>query len=165
MHQQNLPSNLNLPSVAKRPLPQDRVVGSERVRQQPQVRKLPDRRHSVPPWLRSLLVIQQGSMVIFCSVLGLSAIAYSCTVYTQGAWKQQHGQLKRLQLQERQQGVMNENLKHQMAQMAEQPESGLVPPNPELIVTIPGAPQRPAKSPVLDRSAKSIPESKLPVGY
>jgi hypothetical protein len=79
--------------------------------------------------------------------------------------QQQHGQLKRLQLQERQQGVMNENLKHQMAQMAEQPASGLVHPSPDLIVTIPSAPQRPAKSPDADRSAKPMPGSNLPVGY
>jgi hypothetical protein len=121
--------------------------------------------HSVPVWLKSLLTIQQGSFAVFCSLLGLSAIVYGYTVYTQDLWRSQHGQLRRLQIQERQQGVMNENLKHLMAQAAEQPNSGLVAPNPERIVTIPSAPPRPAKSAATPSVVKPIPKSKLSLGY
>jgi hypothetical protein len=104
-------------------------------------------------------------MMIFCGLFGLSAIVYGYTVYTQDAWRNQHGQLRRLQVQERQQGVMNENLKQQMAQAAEQPESGLVAPSPDRIITIPIAPQRPAKSPATVSTPKPIQKSQLPSGY
>ena len=121
--------------------------------------------NSVPIWLTSLLTMQQGALAVFCSIFGLSAIAYGYNAYTQDLWKSQHGQLKRLQAQEHQQGVMNENLKHQLAQAAEQPKSGLVAPNPDRIVVIPSAPQRPTKSPATSSSPRSIPASKLPLGY
>ena len=103
------------------------VGGSSRDRQQ--VRQFPQS-HSAPAWLKSLLSMQRGAMVLFSSVLGLSTIVYGYTVYTQSQWRTQHGQLERLQLQESQQGVMNEHLKQDMAQAAERVESGLVAPNP-----------------------------------
>jgi hypothetical protein len=116
--------------------------------------------------LKSLQAVQRGSMAVFCSVFGLSAIVYGYTVYTQGSWKSQHSQLKRLQLQERQQAVMNENLKQQMAKTAEQPASGLVEPNPDRIVFIPSAPQRPTKPlPTTFQSPKPDRVSQLPFGY
>ena len=105
-------------------------------------------------------------MIIFSSVLGLSTIVYGYTVYTQSLWRSQHGQLERLQLQESQQGVMDEHLKQNMAQAAERVDSGLLAPNPDRIVFIPSAPQRPTKPlPVATHSAASAPPSQLPVGY
>lgn len=113
-----------------------------------------------------MLSVQQGAMVIFSSVLGLSAIVYGYTVYTQSLWRSQHGQLERLQLQESQQGMMNEHLKQDMAQAADRAESGLIALSPERIVFIPSAPQRPTKSlPVATHSATLQPLSQLPVGY
>lgn len=135
--------------------------------QQQQVRQLPHN-NSVPNWLKSLLAVQRVSLILFCSVLGLSAIVYGYTVYTQDAWTTQHGQLRRLQKQERQQGVMNENLKHNMAQVAEQPDSGLVSPSPERIVVVPKAPQRPPVKSLPTEPAPSpspTPSAKLPLGY
>jgi hypothetical protein len=145
-------------------------VGSIDVGQQQQVRQLP-RNNSVPAWLKSLLAVQRVSLVLFCSVLGLSSIVYSYTVYTQDAWKISHGKLRRLQKQERQQGVMNENLKQEMAIVAEQPNSGLVSPSPTRIVVVPKAPQRPTKalatapSPSPSPSPSPTPSAKLPLGY
>ena len=110
--------------------------------------------------------MQQGAMIVFSSVLGLSTLVYGYTVYTQSLWRSQHGQLERLQLQESQQGMMNEHLKQKMAQAAEQVESGLIAPSPERILIIPSAPQRPIKQlPVATHSAASPPPSQLPVGY
>ncbi len=114
------------------------------VHQQQRVRQLNYYR-SVPTWLRSLLTLQRGATLIFGIVFGLSAIGYGYTVYTQDVWKQQHRQLKQFQTQERQQGVMNEHLKHQLAIAAEQPNNKLLPPDPKQIVFVPSAPLRPAK--------------------
>lgn len=134
--------------------------------QQQQVRQLPHN-NSVPGWLKSLLAVERVSLILFCSVLGLSSIVYGYTVYTQDAWKSQHGQLRRLQKQERQQGVMNENLKHQMAKEAENPNSGLVSPSPDLIVSVTKPPQRLVKS-LATAPAPSpapTPSTKPPLGY
>jgi hypothetical protein len=165
MPQPNLHPRKNRSSGSKRPPSRSNVVELNQIRQQQQVRQLPQH-NSVPPvWLKSLLMLQQGSLVLFCSIFGLSSIVYGYTVYTQDTWKSQHGQLKRLQKQERQQGVMNENLKQQMAKIAEQPGSGLVATTPDKIVFIPSAPQRPNKSLPTPQSPQQTPASKLPVGY
>jgi hypothetical protein len=118
---------------------------------------------SVPTWLRSLLTLQRGATLIFGLVFGLSAIGYGYTVYTQDVWKQQHRQLKQLQTQERQQGVMNEHLKHRLAIAAEQPNNNLLPPDPKQIVFVPSAPLRPTK-PVPTPSA-TVGKSLPPSGY
>lgn len=132
--------------------------------QKRQVRQVTDR-NSVPLWLKYLLTMQRGALAVFCSVFALSAIGYGYTVYTQDLWKSQHGQLRRLQLQERQQAVMNENLKQEAAKKAEDPSSGLLAPNPERIVFIPSAPQRPAKPLPTHHSPQPTPTSKVPLGY
>jgi hypothetical protein len=119
----------------------------------------------LPPWLKSLLTIQRGTGILFGSVFGLSIIVYGYTVYTQDLWKHQHGQLQRLQTQERQQGVMDENLKHQLAEAADKPDSTLVPPTPKQLVFIPSAPLRPTKSVPITAQPKTAPAPKAPLGY
>jgi hypothetical protein len=118
----------------------------------------------IPAWLQSLSTIQRGTGILFGSVFGLTTIAYAYTVYTQDLWKNQHGQLQRLQTQERQQGVMDENLKHQLAEAADKPDSPLVSPTPKQLVFIPSAPLRPTKS-VPTAQSKTAPVPKSPVGY
>jgi hypothetical protein len=159
----NLPPQIDRAS-ASTPAPSKlNVVGSLRERQQ--VRQFPQSQ-SAPAWLKSLLTVQQGAMVIFSSVLGLSTLVYGYTVYTQSLWRSQHGQLERLQLQESQQGMMNEHLKQDMAQAAERVETGLIAPSPDRLVFIPSAPQRPMKPlPTAAHTATSQPPSQLPVGY
>ncbi len=157
----NLPPQIDRSSASMSAQSRLNVVGSNHSQQQ--VRQLPQP-HSVPAWLRSLLTVQQGAMVLFASMLGLSAIVYGYTVYTQSLWRNQHGQLQRLQLQESQQGIMNERLKQDMAQAAEQPTSGLIAPNPDRLVFIPSAPQRPTK-PLPAVPSPRTPPSQLPLGY
>jgi hypothetical protein len=140
------------------------VVELNNIRQKQQVKQLP-RNNSIPAWLKSLLTIQKTAVVVASSVLGLSVILYAYTVYTQNSWQHQYGQLKRLQKQERQQGVMNENLKHKMAQWADIPGSGLVASSPERMVFIPSAAQRSTKAQPTSQLPKMSPISKLPLGY
>ncbi len=103
--------------------------------------------------------------MLFGSVLGLSILTYAYTVHIQGLWKLQHGQLKRLQTQERQQGEIDENIKHQLAEAAEQPQSKLIEPSPDLNIFIPSAPQRPTKPLPRTSSTKSVSDPKPPLGY
>jgi hypothetical protein len=157
----------------KPPRPDDRSPATPRRRtrtnvvdlhhiSQAKVSQLPQ---PLPTWLKSLLTIQRGTSILFGSVFGLSIIVYGYTVYTQDLWKRQHGQLQRLQTQERQQGVMDENLKHQLAEAADKPDSPLVSPTPKQIVFIAPAPLRPTKPVSTRATAKTAPVPKAPLGY
>jgi hypothetical protein len=119
---------------------------------------------SIPAWLRSLLTLQRGARILFGLVFAASALGYGYTVYTQSVWKQQHRQLKQLQTQERQQGMMTENLKHQLAIAAEQPTNNLQSPDPKQIVFIPSAPLRPTR-PLPTTTATTSPKASPPSGY
>jgi hypothetical protein len=163
MYQPNIAPRDRRSSAPKHLRTNSKLVGSNKTQQQSQVRQLPQQ-NSAPVWLKLLLTAQQGAMVVFCGVFGLSAISYGYTVYTQNLWKSQHGQLRRLQMQERQQGVMNENLKQRMAQTADQPTSGLVAPSPAGIVFITTAPPRPIRA-LATPPQNSTTASKRPLGY
>jgi len=64
-------------------------------------------------------------------LLGASLLAvYGWTVYIQQVWGKDHNSLQALQRQERQLAVANEILSSHLAQEAEQPNSGLVLPQP-----------------------------------
>jgi hypothetical protein len=181
MHQPNRLPNLNdsptasrgskLPkqqakkSLASKPAPSpSTTVGVNHLHQQ-QVRQLP--RHApAPVWLQSLLAAQKVSMVLFGSVFGLSSIVYGYTMHTQTSWRTQQEQLRRWQNQERQQGVMNEKLKQDLAKKAESKGSGLVAPKPQMSVFVHGASPRPPKPlPTTAQSLKLTPVSKVPSGY
>jgi hypothetical protein len=158
MNRLNVPPHNERSSTFKVPLKSNVV---EVTRRQPQVTELPHH-NSAPVWLRSLLTIQRGSLILFGSAIGLSAIVYGHTARTQDLWKSQHQQLKRLQAQESQQALMTENINYKLVQTAEKPESGFVAPSPVRSIFILSAPQRPTKTlPV----PQSQPKSKLPLGY
>jgi hypothetical protein len=129
----------------------------------PQVRQFAP--NATPAWLTSLMTIQRGTLILFTSAIGLSAIVYGYTVHTQDLWKSQYQQLKRLRTQETQQAVMNENLKQELAISAQKSDSGLVAPSPDRSVFIPSAPLRPLKAVPIPPSASATLKSKLPAGY
>ncbi|MCY7367479.1 MAG: hypothetical protein LH474_04930 [Chamaesiphon sp.] len=180
MHQPNRLPNLNdshavtrgsrLPkqqakkSLASKPAPsQSTTIGVNHLQNQ-RVRQLP--RHApAPVWLKSLLAAQKVSMVLFGSVFGLSLIVYGYTMHTQTTWRTQQDQLRRSQNQERQQGVMNEKLKQDLAKRAEAEGSGLVAPEPQMAVFVQSAAPRPPKLPTMAQAPKPIPVSKIPSGY
>lgn len=133
-------------------------------RQEQQVRQL-HRNVAVPPWLKSLLKVQNGAKVVFAVVVGTIPFVYGYTVYTQHQWKNQHGQLNRLRAKEQQQTVMNENLKHQQAEAAERANSGFVAPTPDRMVFITPAPARPLKQRPQTPAENPNPEAQTPQGY
>jgi hypothetical protein len=160
-----LPTQRGRTSLAsKSASPKSTTVSIDRLQQQ-QVRQL----HShapAPVWLKSLLAAQKVSMLLFGSVFGLSSIVYGYTMHTQTTWRTQQDQLRRWQNQERQQGVMNENLKQASAKTAATKGSGLVDPKPEMVVFVHGAPPRQPKSlPAKAQTPKPLPASKIPSGY
>jgi hypothetical protein len=141
-----------------------KAVELGRTRQEQQVREL-HRHVNVPPWLKSLLNLQKGAKVVFAVVVGTIPIVYGYTVYTQDQWKIQHGQLNRLRAREQQQVVMNENLKYQMAETAENSNSGLVSPTPDRMVFVSPAPARPLKQRPQTPAVNPNPPTQTPQGY
>lgn len=132
--------------------------------QQQQVRKLPQR-HLAPGWLQSLLRVQRVSTIVVGSIFALSSIVYGYTMHTQTTWRSQQAQLQRWEDQESKQAVMNETLKQQMAETAEQPTSGLVEPKPHLTIFIQSAPPRSPRPLPQPISPQLAPASKIPLGY
>jgi hypothetical protein len=150
---------LNLPRPPRR-TPSARTIPPTKPSQ---IRPLPAPQ-AAPVWLKSLLTMQKGAMVLFGVVFGLSSIVYGYTIQAQGTWRSQHGEWDRLEDQGRQQSVINENIKQGLAKTAQDPKSGFVEPKPGNTVYIPPAPQRPAK-PVPLAQVQTTPVAKIPAGY
>jgi hypothetical protein len=151
-------------SLASNPAPsKSTTTGVNHLQQQ--VRQL-HTHDPAPVWLRSLLAAQKVSKILFGSVFGLSLVVYGYTMHTQTTWRTQQDQLRRWQNQERQQGLMNETLKQELAKIAESKASGLVAPKPEMAVFIHSAPSRqPKPLPAKAQAPKPLPASKTPSGY
>jgi hypothetical protein len=93
-------------------------------------------------------------------------LMYGYTMHTQNTWRSQQDQLRRWQDQERQQGVMTEEINQQEAKKAEAKGSGFVNPKPNLSVFVNSATPRPPKPmPSQKPSPTSTPVSKIPLGY
>ncbi len=165
MHQPKIqPRQKQFATSDRLPTKVNSVGANSTARRHQKVRQFP-RQNSIPNWLRALLNLQKGAKLLWGGMFGLSLLAYGCTVHTQNTWKQQHGQLKQLQDRERKQSEMNENIKNQLAEAAEQPQSQLVEPDPNRSIFIPSATQRPIKSTAKTTSAKTVIDSPPPSGY
>jgi hypothetical protein len=75
--------------------------------------------------LRSLCLLERIVAVITFCLLGSTLGIYAWTVYIPKVWDKEFGKLETLQRHERHLLATNETLKHQLAQQAEKPETGL----------------------------------------
>ena len=80
--------------------------------------------------LRSLCLLERIVAVITFCLLGSTLGIYAWTVYIPKVWNKEFGKLETLQRHERHLLSTNETLKHQLAQQAEKPETGLTHPQP-----------------------------------
>jgi hypothetical protein len=80
--------------------------------------------------LRSLSLLERIVAVITFCLLGSTLGIYAWTVYIPKVWDKEFGKLETLQRHERHLLATNETLKHQLAQQAEKPETGLTHPQP-----------------------------------
>ncbi|GEA27372.1 hypothetical protein MiAbW_01935 [Microcystis aeruginosa NIES-4325] len=80
--------------------------------------------------LRSLYLLERIVAVITFCLLGSTLGMYAWTVYIPKVWDKEFGKLETLQRHERHLLATNETLKHQLAQQAEKPETGLTHPQP-----------------------------------
>lgn len=117
-----------------------------------------------PNWLKTLIMMQRSSGIIMFALVTVMLTIYGSTVYTQKLWTKEYRKLDHLQRQERQMTAANEVLKNQLAQEAENPETGLVPPDPAKTIFLPAAPQRHFQQQPSAAKAVVSP-TKPPLGY
>ncbi|MBF2001349.1 MAG: hypothetical protein IGS38_11585 [Synechococcales cyanobacterium M58_A2018_015] len=118
----------------------------------------------IPRWLTALLWLQRGSAMGTLVLAAAVLVTYGWTVYLQDRWGQEYERLEVLQKQERQLIAANEALKNQMAQQAEDPTTGLLPPDPSNTIFLAPAPERPAVKPK-PTTPELEPLPRRPVGY
>ncbi len=121
-----------------------------------------------PLWLRSLVTLQQASSVLAGAVVGITLSVYSLTAYREAAWTQEYATLEQLRTQEQQLRTANEVLKHQIAETAQQDDTGLVERQPlDMIFLRPAAPRPPVPStiPPLELNRSQTATSNKPLGY
>jgi hypothetical protein len=132
------------------------------------VKVLPNRQLK-PLWLRSLLSIQRTSSVLTFLLLGCALMIYGSTVYDQQRWSEQYQKLETLRRNEQQLNSASVVLKHQIANTANDPATGLMPQQSGQMIFLVPAPERPA--PPSLSAGKSQPQSaqksvsKTPLGY
>lgn len=128
------------------------------------------RSRSTPLWLLRLCCLQRRfSAIAFLLVTGMVAV-YSCSAYFEKMWNQARRQLEILQVHERQLTTTNEALKNQMGRQAQQPNTGLVPPNPAETIVLQPAPPRPpnaaeSASSTANSAAQTAKTTEIPLGY
>lgn len=128
------------------------------------VEKLKLSQEPQPIWLSSLLFLQRSSDVITFLLVAATLTIYSWTVYTQQQWSQEYGKLQKLQRDERQLTTANAVMKDQLAQQAEKPATGLVPPTQANTIFLQPAPQRPFHA-TPNQSTEPEPPQMPPLGY
>lgn len=130
-------------------------------RQQPAPISLKSR--PVPSWLFPLRSLQRRFGIATYMLIAGMLVAYGSTVYLQQKWSQEYRKLENLQRYERQLTTTNEALKNQLASEAEQPDAGLISPNPAMAVILQ------VSTPKGSKNAKSHsqpqPKIDIPVGY
>lgn len=128
------------------------------------VKRFP-RARAMPLWLRLLVQVQRGSLVVAFILVTATLIVYGSTVYTQQLWSKEYRKLKTLTRNEREMIATNEGLKNQLALQAGRPGSGLVPQTPDSTIFLQPALQRQALSPSPSSLPKAEVAPNIPLGY
>ncbi len=132
----------------------------------PKVSELPSRlgkSNPLPAWLKSLLIIQKGSIgltiLLSITVFGV----YSWTVYAKKTWNEQYRKLEHLQRSERQFTATEEALGHDLVTNAQKTPSHLIREKPSQAVFLETPTARPKLPEPAADPAKDRPPN--PLGY
>lgn len=119
---------------------------------------------AIPFWLRSLVKAQTVSSFATFLLVSAALFIYGSTVYYQQQWGTSFRELESLRRQERKLTSTNESLKTQFSKQAEEPGSGLVPPNLKQMIFLKPTPVEPPKSEEIIGEEPPTPDTR-PVGY
>lgn len=161
-----LPSSVVNMRAVTRPKASTAKTRQKQANHRPQARGLAPSQ-STPAWLAQLTTWQRISSAIAFLLVSATLTVYGGTVYTQQLWSREYKRLENLQRQERQLTAADEVLKNQLANQAEQPNNGLVSPDPHSTLFLESAPS-PLASPSATPNPKPAPSPKLtptPMGY
>lgn len=122
-----------------------------------------------PLWLQGLMSLHFISscttFVLISAALGL----YGWTVYTQQSWGKSYHYLETLQRNERQLTTTNETIKNDLAIQAENPEMGLVNPDPNTTIFLKPTPDELKSPDLLPSEENNLGEintpTNVPLGY
>ncbi|AFY80520.1 hypothetical protein [Oscillatoria acuminata] len=119
---------------------------------------------AIPFWLRSLVKAQTVSSFATFFLVGAALFIYGSTVYYQQQWGTSFRELESLRRQERKLTSTNESLKTQFSKQAEEPSSGLIPPNLNQMIFLKPTP---VEAPTAEKSIGEEPPTPdtRPVGY
>lgn len=129
----------------------------------PGVRRLPVKR-PMPLWLRSLIALQRGSLVVVFLLAIATLVVYSGTVYTQHLWSSNYRKLKTLQRSEREMTAAEGTMKNYLAKQSERPGAGLITKTPATTIYLETAPKRP-ENVVPSVAPPSEKQPEKPLGY
>ncbi|MBF2028118.1 MAG: hypothetical protein IGS48_15350 [Oscillatoriales cyanobacterium C42_A2020_001] len=130
----------------------------------PPVRQLPTRR-PLPTWLRLLIQLQRGSVIVTFVLVTAALVVYGSTIYMQQHWSKEYRKLKTMQRSERQMIAAGELMKNQLIQQAEQPGSGLVPRTSEHTIVLEPSPSRARVAPTTPPVVTNVEPAAAPLGY
>lgn len=119
----------------------------------------------MPTWLRLLIRLQHGSVIVAFVLVTAALIVYGSTIYMQQHWSKGYNKLKTMQRSERQMIAAEGLMKNQLIQQAEKSGSGLVPRTAEHTIVLEQAPERVpvTANPVLKVAPPT--SSSAPLGY
>ncbi|MCT7993922.1 hypothetical protein [Laspinema olomoucense] len=119
---------------------------------------------AIPFWLRSLVKAQTVSSFATFLLVSAALFIYGSTVYYQQQWGTSFRELENLRRQERKLTTTNESLKTQFSKQAEEPGSGLVPPNLNQMIFLKPTPVEPPTAEEISGEKPPISDTG-PVGY
>lgn len=144
-----IPLNSRLPQASPRPSSRRRTTASQ----------------TAPLLLRFILFLQHSSSAIACALVGAVLLAYASTVYIQQQWSEEYRKLETLQREMRNLTAADAIMKDNLAQQAEQPDTGLVMPTPDNNIYLSPTPSQPPTATPPPPPPKKAAASNLPIGY
>lgn len=114
-----------------------------------------------PKWVRSLIKLQQASLITTFTLAGLVLVTYGWTVYAQQLWGKEYQKLADLRRNERQIGASSAMLQNHLANQASSPNTTLVPRTPASMIFLKPAPTRTTPTPPPASKASPV----APLGY
>lgn len=154
---------VSLPTMGS-PLPHSPSLRVVSPQSQVGVARLP-RPKALPVWLRLLVKLQRGSLLVAFVLVIAALAAYGRTVYLQQLWSREYGELEKLQRSERELMTAIEALKNHSAAQAGLSSNNLVAQSPGNTIFLPPAPLRRLPSIYQPQPEAQAPAPSPPIGY
>jgi hypothetical protein len=121
---------------------------------------------AIPVKIQCLLLLQKSVTVLSATLVLATLGVYAWSVYLPKLWSKEFRRLETLQSSERQLVALDETLKNQLAEQAEDPKMGLVPPHPsQPLFLAPAALKTAVKPNTVKKLPLPITQGRSPLAY